>query len=43
MFGDLHASWITPKMTYQTLNRSDMDVSAVPAEFIPQGGPPPGG
>jgi hypothetical protein len=42
LFGDLHSAWITPKMTYQTLNRSDMDVSGVPAEYIPQGGPPPG-
>lgn len=44
LFADMHSAWITPKLTYQTLDRSDMDVSAVPAEFVPppSGGPPPG-
>lgn len=43
LFGDMRVAWITPKQTYQALNRSDMDVSAVPPEYVPSGGTPPGG
>jgi prepilin-type N-terminal cleavage/methylation domain-containing protein len=33
LFADMRANWITREKTYQTLNRSDMDISAVPMEY----------
>ncbi|HOW69421.1 MAG TPA: prepilin-type N-terminal cleavage/methylation domain-containing protein [Phycisphaerae bacterium] len=43
LFADTHARWITPTQTWQTLHRSDMSVSGVPAAYWPKDVPPPPG